>query len=68
MDTVGSEKLDVRVINERNSVHVDDPEVRGVSLDFANVDHFINILFPFAGQLKSTWKYSQCMVNLVAGV
>lgn len=48
VDTVGREQLDVRVVNERDAVQVDDAEVRRVSLDLADVHHLVHVLLALA--------------------
>jgi len=48
VNAVGGEQLDMRVIDERDAVHVHNAEVRGVRLDLADVDHLVDVLLALA--------------------
>ena len=55
VDTVARQRLDVGVVNEADAVEVDNTEVRGVTLDLTDVDHFVDLFFFLVSQLKRSW-------------
>ena len=55
MYTVGCQQLDVRVVNECYTIHVDDLEIRSMRFDFADVDHLVDVFLSFTGQLESSY-------------
>lgn len=42
MNTVGGQKVHVAVVNETNAIEIGNLQVRSMSSDFRDVDHFID--------------------------
>ena len=53
------------VIYKGNPIHVDNLQIWSVSFDFTNIDHLIDILFSFTGQLESSWKSHKRFINKI---
>jgi hypothetical protein len=45
LDAIGAESVDVRVVNEVNSVQVDDAEIWCCCFQLVNVDDFLKLIF-----------------------
>lgn len=54
MDAVAGQQLHVGVVNKTDAVHVDYLQVGSVGLDLRHVYHFINFLFFFISEFKSS--------------
>jgi len=53
MDAVAGQHFHVRVVDKTDAIQVDHSQVGRVRLDFADVDHFVDLFLFFVCQLES---------------